>query len=357
MRLAIFQGFMAPVTPENFDSTPGVYGSELAYIKLIQGIQKFKPDWNITVFGTYKGHYTENGIEYINFNHFYETTESEELYDAMIVSRYVFNFILQDYRKVAKKYFFWAHDNSPLYWVNGGNWRSDLHDILFDEPFVRNKDGYVVCFSEYHKELYHEKFNVPYESIKLIGHGTDFETPNEVPKRDPYRFMYSSSLDRGVDNALKLFTRIHKVYPQSSFHVFYGCKDEALIKAVTETPGVVYHGKVPSGDVPYEYCKSNYWLYPTEFYETFGITSIEAQYGGAIPLTSGVAALSCNVADRGLLLGPVEQTEEWYDSKAEEILELMNDKEKQNEMRRVCQEWAKGITWDRSTLKWIEVLE
>ena len=118
----------------------------------------------------------------------------------------------------------------------------------------------------------------------------------------PNSFIYSSDPSRGLINLLKIFPSILKKFPDATLNIccnleegkndfiFYLDKRKAKkeLKYITEkikeinekgtNPCINVLGLVGKKTLYEVFSKSEYWLYPTEFLETFCISAIEAQY-------------------------------------------------------------------------------
>jgi glycosyltransferase involved in cell wall biosynthesis len=130
-----------------------------------------------------------------------------------------------------------------------------------------------------------------------------------VFRRQSLRATYSSSPDRGLARLLDFWPKISARYGvDSSLHVYYGFETwrrlaelhglvsqlaqvELLEHRLTNTPGVVFHGRAGQDEVARSYLQSQLWLYPTDFQETSCITAMEAQAAGCHIVTTRCGAL------------------------------------------------------------------
>ena len=130
--------------------------------------------------------------------------------------------------------------------------------------------------------------------------------------RDPHKIMYASSPDRGLMHVIRSVQRAREIVPDLTLHAFYGfnnldklvdqlspqhglrkTRDET--KALLESPGVVWHGRVDQRTLYREWLSAGLWCYQTNFSETSCVSCMEAQAGGAIPIVNPVYALAENV--------------------------------------------------------------
>jgi glycosyltransferase involved in cell wall biosynthesis len=189
-------------------------------------------------------------------------------------------------------------------------------------------------------------------------------------ERQPFRFFYSSSPDRGLDTLLELFPRIRERLPQAELHIFYGFEnwDRALglrvdpaseawrdrIRAAMQQPGVFFHGRIGQEELAREMMRSDIWFYPTRFEETYCITALEAQMAGAVCVASDLGALRTTVADRGVLLPGDAYTEEYRRGAVDTVITLLLDRERRDALAGRGREWAAQQTWDAVAADWQE---
>jgi glycosyltransferase involved in cell wall biosynthesis len=187
-------------------------------------------------------------------------------------------------------------------------------------------------------------------------------------ERRSFRFIYSSSPDRGLDTLLELFPRIRERLPEAELHIFYGFEnwDRALgmrvdrdaeawrdrIRAAMQQPGVFFRGRVGQRELAREMMRSDIWFYPTRFEETYCITALEAQMAGALCVASDLGALRTTVADRGVLLGGDAYSEEFRRLAVETVVALLMDRERRDAFAGRGRAWAAEQTWDAVAEEW-----
>jgi glycosyltransferase involved in cell wall biosynthesis len=163
-----------------------------------------------------------------------------------------------------------------------------------DKLFVKTK---------YHRNLLP---NIPDDKFVVIGNGITLDRFKNNVTKNPHRFIYSSTPNRGLDILLEyMWDDIVKEIPDAEIHTYYGFNTfyeleknnpERMLwmkkmQKLMEKPGVVNHGRVNQAELASDILKSSFWLYPTFFAEIHCITACEMQAGGCIPITSGYAAL------------------------------------------------------------------
>jgi glycosyltransferase involved in cell wall biosynthesis len=182
-------------------------------------------------------------------------------------------------------------------------------------------------------------------------------------ERDPYKLIWTSSPDRGLDTMLKILARAREFEPKLNLSVCYGWdnidkvidKDpsnawKALKDGIHKLPqeNVNWLGRLNQLDLWQEYLKSSIWCYPTNFLETGAISSQEAQALGAIPVCPPLWALRTNVKFGISILGNPVTDSTCFVRYIGAILRLVNDKQLQKAMRGEMRYWAlKQFDWEK----------
>ena len=209
-------------------------------------------------------------------------------------------------------------------------------------------DG-VIALTEWHKDFMLNNYDIK-KKIDVIGNSIDRKT---FGKKDKIRgsFIYSSAADRGLDRLLHMWPKVLLEMPHATLNVF--CPGYSKPNVETWPEGVTYHGTVRQDELHDWQLKSEYWLYPTSYEETYCVTALEMQYAGVIPITTPVAALKEVVGDRGILLDPNETD----DTFIRIIKELDRSPERKQRLRVKGQEWAKQQSWNVRILEWLQLIK
>jgi len=242
-----------------------------------------------------------------------------------------------------------------------------LHDILEQVEFTpqRLKEiDKIITLSEWQRNLFPK---IPDEKFMISNNGIDVKMFNKKVERNPYRLIYTSSYDRGLETLLKLFPLIKKEVPQAELHIFYGWNifdqihsnnpemikmKEKIIKLMDQD-GVYEYGRVPQEQIIDEYLKSSIWAYPTEFGEISCISAMKAQAAGCIPITTNVAALDETVQfglkiDSKNIYTDEDAQKEWVRGVINVLKNPPTEKERE-EMK----QWAKKkFNWDLVAQQW-----
>lgn len=301
----------------------GIGGSEEMVIGLALELHRLGN--KVTVFcDTNEGNY--DGVEYVDFKKY----KPETKYDVLIVSRIPQMFAqpvengIQINDHAATRQILWLHD------THYGNLPTASFGLA-DEIWV---------LSEWQKEYIKEMYNLPDDKFWVTRNGIDIDHYKtlKTPERNLKQVIYCSSYDRGLYEALMSWKEIKKAVPDAVFKVYYGwdtyVKRMELMPAnysdhpsglsmrqykaecdrLMQETGVQDGGRIGQDELYLEMARSNVWFYPTWFSEISCITAMRAQYAGAIPVTSPVAALPETVKE-GFVLP---------DKHTEKVIELLN---------------------------------
>lgn len=198
-----------------------------------------------------------------------------------------------------------------------------IHDVHCGDALTRARIlrfDRVLALSEWHKGFLCDTYPMlDPERVFVTRNGIDLkafspevlQTEEKVfVERNCTRAIYSSSPDRGLRLALKLWPRIRELVPGAEFHIFYGFEGwekscdmfpghpELCRAALEETKGLLDQlgvfswGRVPPKQLAKEFLRSGVWYYPTWFSETSCITAMQAQAAGCFPVTTGISALT-----------------------------------------------------------------
>jgi glycosyltransferase involved in cell wall biosynthesis len=199
-------------------------------------------------------------------------------------------------------------------------WMHDLHVGPDWENLIGTSYDKVLCLSDWArgKFLGHypavepSKVVVTHNAIDLGRFCPGAETAKLERLRrgqESLKVIYASSADRGLDRLLDFWPAISECRLGAELHVYYGFdtwqklaelrgshielhKIATLKARLTETPGVVYHGRVGQVVLAEAFKEAHLWLYPTSFYEVSCIVAMEAQAANCKIVTTRCGALT-----------------------------------------------------------------
>lgn len=265
----------------------------------------------------------------------------------------------------ANKKWLWLHDTNV-----GG---------MLTEDRIKKFDKFLFV-SEWQKLQYQRMYGIPDEVCHVTSNGIEPSVFEKIPDggvKDPYRFVYSSSPDRGLTHLLDMWPDIYTLYPQASLHIFYGWDNydkftsmypamkfekEVIMKKVKafEPLGVTMHGRINQADLYAEFMKSGLSIYASTFNETFGITVLEMlACGVSIIASKDTGALPATLNGFGRLIEGYPA----YPSVKQKFIQTIKDvidfqTKNPDEAKRLALEGAKyalSRNWESVAQEWMEL--
>lgn len=249
------------------------------------------------------------------------------------------------------------------------------HDLI--TPGAEATENYIkmLCLTPFHKRYAMGTQGIPADKIHVTRNGIrpdrfkdgSGETVNPyLSRKNPNKFVFPSSPDRGLDRAMRVLDKVRETYPDVELHVFYGIEHlhkygladlAARLKAMMEErPWVKYHGATQQ-DVLMDHLKeAAIWLHPCDFVETSCITAMEMVCAGVYPVTRRLGGLMDTLAEperRGMatLIDSDCITEREYQLYIDATLKALNEKA----WERVSMD-PNEISWESVAKEWLETL-
>jgi glycosyltransferase involved in cell wall biosynthesis len=123
---------------------------------------------------------------------------------------------------------------------------------------------------------------------------------------------------------------------------------------LVNSKGVVQHGRVNQVELAEAFQRSSIWLYPTYFTETYCITAVEAQLGGAIPITNRLAALAETVRAGVIIDGDVNDPEVQAKYIKATIHLLKQPMKERRAIHKKVSQYAPAMSWDDVADRWVK---
>lgn len=337
----------------------GSGGAELCIMKIAP---HFVADgWRVSVFGSpgqHKGVY-QDGVEY------WESSDyvPNEKFKVLVSSRTPVPFKSK------------LNAEHTLLW---------MHDVSIGPPFFEIQDipGRVIALTPWHKKHLQRLYGLSNDRIAVIPNGIDLSRfPADYSDTGELgtSFIWSSSYDRGLEQVLAIWPTIKKNLPDATLDVFYGwnmfersmenwknintLQSDAMqgfmnkINQGMQQDGITHHGRVNQDTLAEHMLGADIWPYMTSFMETFCITAIEMQAAGVLPVASRLAALTDNVAVKGLTIDGWSANVS-YQNEFIDILENVYTAEPDQILgaRQEGRKLAESFSWDNSYYSWRETL-
>jgi glycosyltransferase involved in cell wall biosynthesis len=292
-----------------------------------------------------------NGACYRDTSHFRPQIESD-LFIAWRAPE------IADWPTNTKRLVLWMHD-------------TDAGTRLTEERAHRFHS--IVVLTEWHKKFMLEKYPfLKADKLVVIGNGVDISRFTTTVERNPKRVIYSSSPDRGLDIILdKIWPTVVQEVPDAELHIYYGWENfdrfapqyphmqqfkAGIMNGLVNAKGVVQHGRVNQDELARAFQQSSVWLYPTYFSETYCITAVEAQLGGAIPVTNRLAGLNETVKGGVFIDGDVHDPEVQAKYIKATVHLLQQPMKERKAIHKKVARHAPAHTWDVVAETWVKQL-
>lgn len=271
-----------------------ISGSE--YMAINMAKEFVKRGYRCIIFGpfnnkavSYEGIYDD--IEYIHYEYFTEFC-MKYVIDILIISRFVSNIVYYDN---VKSVYLWVHDILPI--MGSGASCIQYHGEKFKG---------IIAVSEWQRQMIHKKLNIP---LKFIYKSRNAIYPNRFNikvDKVPFRFIYSSSANRGLIHLIDMIQKIKVKYSQTELYIFTDPDtiDPNLMEEIKLLNYVFLSERIKQDQLAIEFLKSDIWLYPTDFQETYCITAVEAMAAKCLAVTVKLAALEEITKGRAVTCDP-----------------------------------------------------
>lgn len=263
-------------TPESVKN--GIGGSEEAVINQARELQKL--GYQVTVYNTIQEAKEFDGVIYKPWWEF----NPEDKTDYFIAWRHEFLF---DRDINATKKYLWLHD---------------IVDPYEYTPERLSRIDKIIVLSEFHRKNLPQ---IPDDTFYITSNGVDISLFEKDIERKPFKMIYTSSYDRGLEQLLEMWPEIKRQIPEATLDVYYGWgnfdernrdnperklwKEKMLV--LLSQKGVTEHGRASHKSIAKAMLSSSIWAYPTTWLETNCITGLKAQIAGCIPVVVNVGAL------------------------------------------------------------------
>jgi len=344
--------FLIGYTPDIHDiNTKDDYGSEITLIKLaMQFIKKYR----VLIFGdSIFNEYYIDGIEFYNTLKYNEFQNNNNI-DVVIISRYIFHLIDDEIK--SRKIFIWIHDAIILPYYKGVSLPGE--GKYFVKNISHKIDGFITL-TNWHKNYFIEKYDVDPNKVFIISSAIDTNMFKGNFKKQRHKFIWTSHAARGVHKLIEYFHDIRLKIPDAELYIYRdsSCFSQEILDEMEKYDYIHYGGKLDHKKIPDEFESSEIWFYPTNFTESYCMSSVEAQMAKCVCVATDMAALTESIGDRGVLIKEPIWSEEYKEKSINEIIKILNDEELKNKYQEAGYQWAKEQTWENRAKQWYELID
>ena len=334
-----------------YAKTNAIGGSEYCLASLVEAFSKY---YNVFVSGDVKSEIVGN-ICFVNSNDTNGVITKDFVFktcdfEFAITSRQL-NFFSECKKIKTYHVYVWAHDCmlSPL---------SDTNSIL---KKLDNQIDKCVCLTQWHKDLFELNYPSLRNKIEVIGNGLDLTKFENIDNKNKIknRFIYTSDSVRGLLTLVSNWGKILSICPDaelviSSYNSFPReniPSDMEIYEIIKNYNSIKHLGKLNKQELYNLMASSEYWLYPTNFPETFCITATEMLKSRVICIYYPLAGLVNTVGDYGFPIGNLDDEYEMM-----KIKKIMNmTEEEKNVIRNKGEKYASSISWESKAESWISM--
>ena len=360
MKILFWTGYNSPLY--DGDTQTGLGGTEVGIINVSKGLAAY--GHKVTISGQVKNSGMVDNVEWIDIDSFMAKYSTKENYFDIVIGVNYIHFLKYMYiaNQNNSKKLFWVHNTDYYKWFEGVELSSEECNILLDSVDV------VITPSHWALEDSQKWYASEERPRKAIGaaiqNGINTEVfANTNVKKDPNKFIWSSATDRGLSTLLKNWPRIKSVMPNATLDVYYpeysnphiperdswyNIEGVANLLEELKDLGVSDMGSVAQDKLHYAMLKATYWMYLTDYKETFCITALEMMAAGVLPICSNKAALGGLVTD-GIVI-EYQDVETMYDI-AIQTLGMLNVELKEKAVD-AAKEKSKKYTWRNVSKSW-----
>ena len=355
----------------------GMGGSEYSMLKLAYKLQS--KGYDVTVAGDVKLGWLW-GVKFVNedalknnrgprgLNEAHNVRVKDH-YDIVVGNNYI-SFIkhLEAVDISFDKAYFWMHNEDYYKWYKG----SELNE--YKSYFKHPKLKAIIGVSKFHANILKENASklfdyTPQEAntyIRSIDNAIDLDDYTEW-KNEPIeidtdnkvkgRVIWSSSPDRGLEMILRNWKDWKAKRPDLSLVVCsppYSVNwlDKKMLKGLK---GVEWKANLCPLDLKREIAKAEYWIYCSDYVETYCISALEMMMGKVKIMTTGTGNIMS-------LIGSGDRGEICTMDPDSVINDLLNDINKPiyntrqtNKVNKALR-WAKNENWDNRVNEWIKMI-
>lgn len=255
----------------------GVGGSEYCIIHLAEEFSKNGHDVFVT--GQLDSE-TYNQVKYVD----YTSLQNNQHFDVVIASNYIHYFKhLEEKNITFDKSYFWIHNLEFYPWYNGGVLPNNGLDYL-KHPKLTN----IVAVSDWQRGKLYEKYNIEGDKIKVIGNAVNVDLFDSIKQEKfKHKVIYTSGPDRGLWNLFNIWDDLKKINPKLTLWVAqppYTNDWDDLDRIKKDYPNIEdldvrFLGSLNPSDLYRQIKSSEYWIYPSQYDETYCITALEMMMG------------------------------------------------------------------------------
>jgi GR25 family glycosyltransferase involved in LPS biosynthesis len=342
--------FYLGLTADYTQANTFVYGSELSVLKLSEYLT---PYYDVYVFSKlFETAKYINQVVYLPMTNYIQFQNTTDI-DILVISRYAHYFI--EFPIKARQVYLWLHDIFANHAWEGRSIPLYCKYVL--DTYIDKIDN-VITLTNWHKLTVLDFYKWDQSKIKILGNAIETKYWDHKIEKIKNRFIWTSNPVRGLSYMIEYFHEIHEKYPDAELYIYRGEeefdeKNKEILKKIKDCKYIKFCGKYENKDLIPEFMKAEYWLYPTNWPETYCISALEAQMSGCVCITSHLAGLIDTIGDRGVLIKQEPYSPEYKKELLENLYKIMEDTKLKEYYMEKGREWAKNQSWELRVKEWL----
>ena len=362
MKVLIWSGYQKPYFNKNTYEKTGIGGSEYVVIKLAEHFKGL--GHNVIVSGdVIEG--TFNDVVYIHHSKFLDyrgpidhknpnAVKVFSHFDVVIASNYI-NYIRhleKEYQIEFDKSFFIMHNEYYYKWYKG----NEL--FQYENYFQHPKLTKILGVSKHHEnqlkndaeKLFKYDKDKADEMISHIDNAIDIKDFTEpLDNKIKGRIIWSSATDRGLDFILDNWDEWKKQLPHLSLAICTPPYSKDWFKNnIKDLKDVEWLGSLSPAKLREQQSMAEYWIYASNYNETYCITALEMMIQRVKIITTGSGNIKNLIGDgkRGVMIKGVDSNL---------VIEALKQ-EYNNDMLDRAFNYAREQSWDNRVQEWIKLI-
>ena len=154
---------------------------------------------------------------------------------------------------------------------------------------------------------------------------------------------------------INIIPKIKEKYDQTTLYIYADKKiiDTETLKIINDCDYIFLNDRLDQDLIAIEYLKSDIWLYPTDFTETYCITALEAMASKCLVATVDYCGLGNIIEGRGILCEhPIENN---VDNLLEKLFFVLERPSLKNHFLEKAYNWAIEQTYENLVKEWLKI--
>lgn len=234
-----------------------------------------------------------------------------------------------------------------------------------------NKFHKIVFISHHQMENWIRAYDIPRNHCTVIKHAIDPIKLQKKPK-DKIVLVHHSNPQRGLSLLVDVFEKLCEEYDNIELKVhsswnIYGMNDwqeeyknSNLYQRLEIHPKIKNIGHLPNVELKKSLASSHIYAYPNIMIETFCLSLLEAMSAGCLCVHPNFGCLPETASNWTMMYDyheKIPQHEERFYQKLKRAIEIVNQKETQEHLRKQKEYVDYLFNWDKRTQDWINLLE